>query len=125
MKELYSIKWYLIESLILMAFIVLVQTSCHHKPVIPDTPSISFKKQIQPLFANNCALSGCHDGFEAKPLYYYNDIMLHIDPGNAHNSSIYQRITSLGPDAMPLTGSLSEEQIKLIYAWIMQGAKDN
>jgi hypothetical protein len=99
--------------------------SCTHDPVIPATPEISFNLQIKPIFVNNCARSGCHDGGEFD-LATYNDIRARITPGDARNSDLYKVITKLwGPSAMPPDGPLSDQQITLIYAWIMQGAKNN
>jgi len=51
-----------------------------------------------------------------------------IKAGDAHGSNLYQTISNHGfvdampPDPLP---PLSTDQIKLVYIWIEQGAKNN
>jgi hypothetical protein len=107
----------------LLSTILINFISCTHDPVIPATPEISFDQQIKPIFVNNCAR--CHDGGELD-LETYDDIRARVTPGNARTSDLYKVVTKLwGPSAMPPDGPLSDQQITLIYAWIMQGAKNN
>ena len=114
------------KSITIAAAIVAVAAfSCTHDPVIPKTPEISFKDQVQPIYVNNCARSGCHDGNEFS-LQTYDEIRSNVSPGDARGSKTYRAMTRLwGESAMPPDGPLSDQQINLVYAWIMQGAKDN
>lgn len=105
--------------------------SCTHDAVIPEEPEISFSQQVLPIIISNCATEGCHDGMsggeeDQDPLRNYAEVMEITKPGNARDSRLYKNITKLsGEDAMPPGRPLSEEQIRLIYVWIMQGAKNN
>jgi hypothetical protein len=112
---------------ILLSFISII-SSCRHKPVIPASPSISYANEIQPIILGSCALSGCHDSHSRrKALTNYSEVMSYVSAGNALNSKLYKTIVSIGPGSgqMPIDQPLSEDQIKLIYVWIMQGAKNN
>ena len=102
---------------------LLIISSCKHKAIVPADPAISFSTQIQPIVVNNCAQSGCHDGSgDLRPLKIYSEIMHSVTPGNANNSSLYTRIVNR---SMPPANPLTDEQAKLIYIWIMQGAQNN
>lgn len=102
---------------------------CSHDPVIPATPEISFSSQVLPVITSNCASGGCHNGHyyeELSPLTSYSEIVALVVPGNAHKSELYKVITTLsGENAMPPQGPLTEDQIRNIYVWISQGAKNN
>jgi len=103
---------------------LLLPLACRHDPVIPATPAISFSEQVQPIFVSNCATAGCHDGRAKFALENYTDIHSRVKAGDAHGSEVYKAITKLS-GGMPPDGPLSDEQLTLIYTWIMQGAKDN
>jgi cytochrome c551/c552 len=112
----------------LFILVTTLQTACRHKPVIPDSPAIKFSQDIQPIFSSNCTMSGCHEANSRKSLSSYSDVMNYVTAGNTNKSQLYQSVTSLGgigSKPMPPNQPLSEDQLKLIYAWIMQGAKDN
>ena len=116
------------SSTILLALvaIALLPLSCTHDPVIPDTPAISFKDEVMPIIVNNCAKSGCHDGRGEFSLQDYHDISAKVHAGDARKSELYKVINKLwGGKAMPPDGPLSDQQITVIYTWIMQGAKNN
>ena len=119
-----NIKWIVVPCLVL---IIILQLSCRHDAVIPENQVISFQTNVLPIIRNNCANSGCHDGYgHLAPLVYYSDIIGYVSPYKAHKSDLYQRITQLkGESKMPRTTNLSEPQILLIYTWIMQGAQNN
>jgi hypothetical protein len=105
-------------------FSTVLWSSCTHDPVIPDTPAISFSEQVLPIFVSNCATAGCHDGSEFR-LSTYDEIRSNVKPGDARGSKVYGAITRLNGEVMPPSGPLSDQQITLIYTWIMQGAQNN
>lgn len=78
---------------------------------------VSFSAQIKPIIDTKCALSGCHNG----------------DNGANRNWTIFGNVkanagnikTRTGNRSMPLTGSLTQDQIDLIACWVDDGAKDN
>ncbi|MCJ8211057.1 hypothetical protein MUY27_15165 [Mucilaginibacter sp. RS28] len=117
--------------LVLAGFmIVLCVTACRHDPITPlsDAPTISFKNDVQPIMISNCTQSGCHgsEGHEFK-LLTYQDVLGHVKAGEPHSSSIYSAITAntLGTMPQPPNPRLTDTQIKTIYLWILQGAKNN
>jgi len=100
--------------------------SCRHEAIIPSSPAISYKNEVEPIIKGSCALSGCHGtNFEHISLTNYDEIRSQVTPGDAPHSKLYKAITKLGPGQMPPDQPLSEAQLKLIYVWIMQGAKNN
>ena len=78
---------------------------------------VSFSGQIKPIIDTKCALSGCHNG----------------DNGANRNWTVFSNVksnaanikTRTGNRSMPLTGSLTQEQIDLIACWVDDGARDN
>ncbi|MCX6351145.1 MAG: hypothetical protein NTX03_04695 [Bacteroidetes bacterium] len=112
-----------------LAFVV-GMASCSHEPIIPEFPALSFSKDVQPIIVGSCTQSGCHDGGsgnEAFSLLTYTDVARHVKGKDAKNSKIYLSITGSGEDIMPRPpqAPLSDESIKTIYLWIIQGAKNN
>ncbi|MCU0384139.1 MAG: hypothetical protein MUF68_08755 [Cyclobacteriaceae bacterium] len=109
-----------------ISVVVLVAVySCTHDFAIPDSPQVSFSEQIQPIIASNCGSSGCHDGGEEFSLQTFEEIRGNVTPGDARKSKLYKAITRLNFEPMPPDGPLTDQQINVIYAWIMQGAKNN
>lgn len=112
--------------------ILIFLNACRHDSDLASLPQISFANNIQPIIASNCTQSGCHNsqGDSRFPLVTYNDVMTDgkISAGNAHGSTLYNSISNHGtaklmpPAPLP---TLSEDQIKLIFIWIEQGAKNN
>lgn len=104
-------------------------SSCKHDPDLSGIPEISFANDIQAIISGNCAMNGCHanDAQSEFSLTTYADVMDNgdINPGNARDSKLYEVLLETGDDKMPPNGDLTEIQIKKIYLWIEQGAKDN
>lgn len=120
-----------ISSLLLFTVIILTSISCLHKADLSSLKEVSFASDIQPILAANCTQSNCHNvGGREFSLVTYNDVMSggEIKAGDAHGSNLYQTISNHGfaetmpPSPLP---PLSTDQIKLIYLWIEQGAKNN
>lgn len=99
---------------------------------LPDT--VSYATNVQPLFTQNCALSGCHSGsFPAGGLNLesgnsYTEITKkgsgYVDTLNPQFSVIISSMTSR-TEPMPPTGNLSKCDIELIKKWMLQKAKNN
>jgi hypothetical protein len=123
----------------LAALLLALFSACSEDdPVEPPTEPVSFSADVQPIFNNRCAVSGCHIG--PTP-----EADCDLSEGNSHANLVNvkatrfpgQRVTPGSPSgsvlyllvdggAMPQTGDdLSANQIDIIRRWIAEGAKDN
>jgi hypothetical protein len=96
------------------------------------TAKVSFSKDLAPLFASNCAVSGCHIANRAKPdlekevAYKMITSLKMIDTKTPENSILYQRMTGKLIPAMPIGKTSNPSNINnLLLAWIKQGALNN
>ena len=96
----------------------------------PADIEIQFKKNIEPIFANNCV--SCH-GPDDQAGNLRLDIKQSalrgggsgrsIIPGKSAESRMIQMVAGIDPLQMPLAGDpLSDEEVALLRAWIDQGA---
>jgi len=116
---------------LLLASIVILTTvswitSCTHNTDITNLPEVCFKRDVQFIISNNCAISGCHNGSgEAMPLTNYTEISYGVVPGDPNASPIYQAITSTwGEKKMPPDQPLTQDNRTIIRVWIEQGAQE-
>jgi mono/diheme cytochrome c family protein len=93
-------------------------------------PAVNYYRDIEPILKANC--ESCHQATMAAG-------GLRVDapasvlqggasgpaviPGKAQRSLLYQRLTVTTDKRMPPAGTLTEEQLALIRAWINLGAK--
>lgn len=102
--------------------------------------SISFSRDIQPLFTKNCAVPDCHTGPKPRKglildqgKAYQNIVnvkskesrrQMRVAPGDLDKSYLYDKITGNQNDGdrMPPKKRLSKEEIELIKVWILAGA---
>jgi hypothetical protein len=117
-------KIYLSLALLIIFTIFLWITSCTHVANIDSFPEVCFESDVLPIFTNNCAMTGCHDGGsgEGRPLNNYVDISHTVVPYNPNASSSYQAIIAKWGDRMPPSQALSQENRTKIRLWIEQGA---
>lgn len=113
----------------LLFSVILLLGSCSHEPDLAGIPDVSFDKEIRPLVVSQCAYSDCHSsGGEEFPLTNYDEIRSKVTPGDARSSDLYRAVTHRpGSDPMPPSGypDLSDRDLKLLFIWIEQGAKNN
>lgn len=103
----------------------MIAAGCRHDPVVPVTPQISFKNDVAPIVIGNCGQSGCHDGTrEGRALTNYSQVMHMVVPGQPYQSELFNVMATNGPNVMP-PSPLPNAQVKIVYIWILQGAKDN
>ena len=98
-------------------------------------PVISFKTDVIPIFAQNCATSGCHLGqFPAGNISLdsasaYTQATKpgtgYIHAGSPSTSILLEQLYPEGMPHMPLTGQLNDCDIQKISCWIQQGAANN
>lgn len=96
------------------------------------TDTVSFSKELVPIFTTNCALSGCHaTGGHAPNLMAdkaYNSLISgdYINVIDPESSILYERLTGKLIPAMPMGKDSNPSNINaLVLAWIKQGAKKN
>lgn len=98
------------------------------KPCHPDT--LYFQRDILPIFASNCAFSGCHGSNNPQKgvdLSTYQTIINtgDIRPNDPDGSDVFEVITETDASKRmppPPTSSLSTADIEKIRKWINQGA---
>ena len=99
---------------------------------IPAT--VSFQKNILPLFHATCSLSGCHTGAFPQAHLNLDDSVAYsqlwkpgkgyVDTINPNFSVLYTRLTDVNRP-MPPAGRLDACKIQLILKWIQQGGLNN
>ena len=104
---------------------------------------VSFSLNVQPIFDQHCALTGCHvpgnpqAGQILSAGFSYSNIvnvqsqespsMKRIAPGDLANSYLYQKIEGVAGIMPPpsTTDSLLESDKNVIMSWILEGALNN
>ena len=123
-----------------MAFLIIcgsifLLVSCYKdKTVIEEaaevTRTVSFSKDIVPIFNKSCNTSGCHSAGGLKPDLSANNAYNVLTSGSYYSKSkpsssfLYQKMLGNKGAVMPISGSNSEYNA-LILAWIKQGANNN
>ncbi|MGE5421207.1 MAG: c-type cytochrome domain-containing protein [Chloroflexota bacterium] len=114
------------RSFLLIVFVSLLYAGCTHEANLSDFPEICFTGEVLPVFQNNCAMPGCHDGSGESDfsLGSYSEIRTGVTPGNAEKSEVYRVIISKWGQRMPPDKPLSMEDRVKIRVWIDQGAAE-
>lgn len=109
--------------------LLMLLKSCISDIQMEGYPEVSFSQEVQPVIAANCTQSGCHGNVDTEefPLVTYDDIRFKVEPGNGRKSELYRAMTGRGVEFMPPGPSapLTEDQIRSVFMWIEQGAKNN
>lgn len=105
---------------------LLLFNACTTEPDLTNVPVVSYKTDVQRILSANCSFNGCH----GHDVGSYNSVMSFGDvkAGNAHGSKLYRVMTGRDPfNKMPPSGynEIPRTDLKTIYLWIEQGAKDN
>lgn len=140
---------FILISLINMLLMAIVIIACKHEPEElagplppgpePDPPAhpcdpdtVYFNKDLLPVLISSCGQPGCHDAASMQGdvvLTDYNSVMQTADvrPGDPEGSDIYENIIETDPDKRmppPPASPLSQENIDMVYTWIVQGAQN-
>lgn len=122
----------------LLAVLLLV-TSCTYEKVEPQLvcvspDTVSFKKDIQPIFDTHCNTAGCHSGnnpsgnlnLQASVAYaaLSKKSSGYLDTINPLHSVLYGSMNSTA-SPMPPNGKLDKCTLDLVLKWIQQKAKNN
>lgn len=116
-------------------FSTIIFNGCYYDEVIPKedeeiTGDISFSSDIIAIFNKDCNTSGCHNTGGQKPDLSPTQAYLsltngdYINSGNPEESSLYQWMKGNRATPMPVSGSVSEYNAKVL-AWIKQGVQNN
>lgn len=96
------------------------------------TRTVSFLKDLVPIFKTSCAMSGCHTGGGRAPDLSadkaYKELIdgKFIDKSNPENSILFKRLTGKLTPVMPIGAPINPSNLNaLVLAWIKQGAKKN
>lgn len=125
-----KLKIFIAAALVLTGF-----TGCYRDVISPGTDpngppqNVSFSGDLVPLFAKNCATSGCHDVVPGhKPSLVAENAYTAIVSGGYINtavpssSTLYFEVKSGG---MPPSGGLKASDTQKILDWIRNGAPNN
>ncbi len=105
-------------------------------PVADECPdrNVSFKADVQSLFDTHCNIAGCHSGPNPSGnLSLEADLSFdqlsrkgkgYVDTINPSFSVLHSQVNSIY-NPMPPSGNLPACDIKTIYNWMAQGAKNN
>ena len=117
---------------VFIVLVILIATAgCSTKPDLTGVPEVSYTNDIKRIMSANCNFEGCHGGggHHEGALDTYEGVMSfgEINAGDAHASKLYRLITGRSGPKMPPSGysDVSSTDIKTIYIWIEQGAKNN
>lgn len=116
-----------IQYISLIVFSIIAYSSCKHEPDLESLPNLTYEADIKRIISTNCSMNGCHgtDDKSEFPLTTYEEVMdeCEVVVGDANASKLYEVIRDNGPDRMPPSAPLLDNDIKRIYIWILKGAK--
>lgn len=118
-----------------ICFLVMTAGCYKDKTLVSDTGTevtrtVSFSKDLTPIFTKSCSTSGCHtSGGQVPDLTAANafnalSIGNYIDKSTPENSLLYKKMTGKKGTPMPVSG-INKDYNALVIAWIKQGAKNN
>ena len=107
--------------------------SCKHEFDPDSVPEVKFSTTIQGIISSNCTFSGCHgDNGSSHDVVFslvgYDNVINNgkVKEGEAHSSDLYKVINGHGKKMPPdPRSSLPDDDVKRIFVWIEQGAKNN
>ena len=92
--------------------------------------NVSLANDVQPIFNRDCALANCHDALPSHapslvPENAYDDLTTgnYVNTVDPESSILYLSVNGGGMPAG--RAPLSENDKKIILAWITEGAKNN
>jgi hypothetical protein len=122
----------ILPTMIILITTFLVAQSCVDHSLPPANEfncstfkEVSFDVDIQPIIDSKCAIvgdGGCHNGGNGPSLDWRI-----FSNFQSNASDVKDRVTRPAGTSghMPKTGSLTDDQIKLLVCWVDQGAQDN
>jgi hypothetical protein len=122
----------ILKSKTLLVIAVVLLSSCYYDEVVvfeglPE--NVSLKNDVQIIFNRDCNSSGCHDALPAHEPSLVTE--------NSYNALVQGYVNTVEPESSKLyiavefggmpegRSPLSENDKKIILAWITEGAKNN
>jgi len=106
----------------LMMVMILFQSSCKKNDlddVNCSEVSSTYTSNVRPIINTKCVSAGCHDqGSQNGDYTSYSGIKVTADKGSL-------KVRVLDDRDMPLSGSLSFEELKKIKCWLDSGSPNN
>ena len=106
-------------------FVAALDTSCTYNKeelLYPSPPGCdtvpSFQGSVKIIINNKCAISGCHDEFASGGYTFQNYTQINSAKNNIKSAVVIQKI-------MPLTGTITPDEINQLRCWIDNGAPNN
>ena len=108
-------------------------TSCYYDEVLGDSDelpqNVSFNRDVMAIFNKSCNMSGCHDANPPHlPSLVQENAHSSLMQGGFVNTTVPAESTLYGVLAegnMPPSGALSSREMKIILAWLNEGAMNN
>ena len=111
-------------------------SSCTYNKTVPQPAyalpeTVSFSKNLIPMFNQYCNTGGCHSTLSSTHLDLIDSVAYSslfarhdVDTINPSNSPLYVSMNSVNP-TMPPSGRLSDYYVALVLKWIKQKGRDN
>ena len=111
----------------LLVILLGMTISCRRDPDLTGVPDVTYQNDIRRIMSGNCAFPDCHGGGQSPDLASYEGVSGQVKAGDARKSELYRIVTGRSSTVMPPSGypDVSAADVKLIYIWIQQGAKNN
>jgi len=122
-----------LRNAVLVILGLLVLAACTNKTIVvpkiaPPAKEYKFSTDVQPLFTQHCATSGCHISGNISPdltaANAYQSLVSNnlLNTQNPEQSGIYKIVTPGGSMNSRLPNTI--DQLSILY-WIQAGAKNN
>jgi len=111
---------------------IIIMTCLALSATAQEKKSVSFEKDVQPIFKASCI--SCHKPDKKKgklDMSTYADLMKGgkqgspVTPGNPAKSILVEMISGPEPEMPEKGDKLKVEQVELITRWVKEGAKQN
>jgi hypothetical protein len=116
-----------------IALLSLTVISCYYDEVLGDgdelPENVSFNRDVMTIFNKSCNMSGCHDADPPHlPSLVQENAYGSLIQGGFVNTTVPAESSLyavLAEGNMPPSGALSSRELKIILAWLNEGALNN
>lgn len=116
-----------------IALLSLTVISCYYDEVLGEgdelPQNVSFNRDVMAIFNKSCNMSGCHDADPPHlPSLVQENAYASLIQGGFVNTTVPAESSLyavLAEGNMPPSGALSSRELKIILAWLNEGALNN